>query len=328
MFHSSCINEWGNNAEVGKPIGCPTCKTPFHSVIPHRPLFVDLTVNNQGASTSSGTTARTTCSTSINSAHEATNESAETQDKADPANLQSALEAQFKKETLHEETDGRRASMGFDIRRKKFWANLFDLTEEMDSTEWHPKITVRFVEEAGCDTGGLAREFFSLLYLNCMRSQLLTGKVPFLYLSHDQAALEAGKYEVIGKLTAIALLNGYSGPQCFSETLTDYILNTKVGENVEKLLNEFPDNTCKDKLMKIAECNDTETFKNLISDLDERFDFGYCSSTVGIESKIKLIQSACKHYMVSLQLEETQSYMKGLQLYGVLENLRKFPDCS
>ena len=225
-----------------------------------------------------------------------------------------------------DDDDDKVTQISLHVRRPNVWEDSQRELTKMTPKEWHPKVNVRFMKEAGEDTGGLSREYFSLIYSAVLSSGLLVGEPLYLTFSHNQNALEAGKYKLFGKIVTLSLLNGHCGPNNFSQVLTDFILGCQPVNDPKILLKELP-NSCKElrlKLKKISKCKTEVDFSKLIADLDERFDFGYSKSNLTLEDKIPLLQAACKHYLVSCCLEEILSFKDGLELYGVLNILKHF----
>ena len=331
-FHHQCLEEWLNNAVSGDSIGCPSCKIPFSSLTPVSPPFVDQfkpAVNPPSLESN----ALFQLSSVLHTPQSTTVESAIQCAPPPPPNavsLAEALEAQMNAEMLKVSSkDQDNDKMKIDVRRGHEFEDGFKEIEDLSVEGWKPRFRVSFNLESGCDTGGLSREFFSLLFASVTCSSLLSGTMPNLTFSHDSNMLLEGKYKTLGKLVALSLLNGHVGPQFFSPTVVQYILNQSMIQDVESMLKELPKG-CKDlkeRLEKIYVCENQEGFNELVSadNLSERFDFGYSSPKVTMQDKVKLIQAACRHYLVSSCLEDTQSFMDGLRTYGVLSCLRQFP---
>ena len=198
----------------------------------------------------------------------------------------------------------------------------------MNPDEWRPKVRITFVGEAGADTGGLAREFFSLFYTNAATSSLLSGEYPYYTFSHDIHALQADKYKLFGKVVALSLLNSHPGPHYFCPSVAKYIVDSGPITNQKELLMELP-RKCgplREKLARIADCTDEEVFAQLVDDLPERFEFGFSKNRVFIEDKLPLLQAASRHFLVSCCMEEIMSFKDGLAHCNVLSKLQMFPD--
>ena len=117
----------------------------------------------------------------------------------------------------------------------------------------------------------------------------------------NQNALEAQKHELFGSIVALALQNGHSGPNFFSQAVMNFILGLCPLNDWKILLKELPMDykEIKEKLEKIARTETEEVFTALVLDLPERFDFGFSKAPLSLNGKLPLIQAACKHYLVS-----------------------------
>ena len=313
IFHHICLEEWlKTGAEGDKAVSCPTCNFKFESI---EDLKLIQPVSEQADNLKAEEDNKAQDLASFNSLEEAMK-----------ANLENHVEDLLSQSVDEDDDDDKVTHISLHVRRSYIWEDSQREFTKMTPKEWHPKVKVRFMKEAGEDTGGLSREYFSLIYSAVLSSGLLVGETPYLTFSHNQNALEAGKYNLFGKIVALSLLNGYCGPNNFSQVLTDFILGCQPVNDPKILLKELPNN-CKElrlKLKKISECKTEVDFSKLIADLDERFDFGYSKSYLTLEDKVPLLQAACKHYLVSCCLEEILSCKDGLELYGVLNVLKHF----
>ena len=91
---------------------------------------------------------------------------------------------------------------------------------EAEEEDWKRNLVIEFVGEEGVDTGGLRREFFSVLF----KSSPVFDKGLF---SHDSSLLDKKQYLYMGKLVAMAIITGHPGPRCLKDHLVDYILTGK-----------------------------------------------------------------------------------------------------
>lgn len=125
---------------------------------------------------------------------------------------------------------------------------ILTATEELKfgkESDWLCPIRVSFLGEEGLDNGGLRREFFTLLFNS---SPVFDGKsftVNSEYLAEKQ-------YTLLGKATALAVLNGHPGPRRFNKHLVNYML-----------MGKEPD---MDDVLEIENCNVQAALKMLQSD--------------------------------------------------------------
>ena len=94
----------------------------------------------------------------------------------------------------------KRRSWTIDIVRRHFILTAIEQLEDGMLEDWEGRFRVNFIGEEGVDAGGLKREFFSLLF-------------------------EKTKYKLLGKATALSILYGHPGPQCFNKYVAEYIVS-------------------------------------------------------------------------------------------------------
>lgn len=256
--------------------------------------------------------------------------------KDKPSTLAEALQRKLVDECQKRQTDIKREGeiddeynehvcINMHVRRTQFWPDLCAQIEDMDEEDWKPKIRVVFVGEAGVDTGGLMREFYSLLYKS-VQGPLMRGQSPYLTFTHDQTALNKRMYELFGKLVAIGILNGLPGPNYLAEVLARHILEHELLEDCDAISKELPGDTeqavaLKEKLEALSKSKDQSACNKMFDDLEERFDFGYTAMSL---DKVALFQAAGKHFIVSSCFEEIESFKAGLMTFDVLPILKAY----
>lgn len=152
---------------------------------------------------------------------------------------------------------------------------------------------------------------------------LVRGGFPYLTFRHNLHALQDGKFEMLGKLTAIALLHGCPGPHFFCPSLASYVL--EIPKDVE--LGEVPEESeCKSKLTEIQGCSNKQELSAKLNNFMEKFDMGYTRPVVTLSDKDDLIKFCAKHIVISSVVEEIFSFRKGLSAFGVLQELLKFKE--
>ena len=88
----------------------------------------------------------------------------------------------------------------------------------------------------------------------------------------------------------------------------------------------MPDFDLKNKLKGIIEIKEEGEFKNRIKNFDERFQVGYNKFSAGIGEKQEFIDAVCRHAIIGNSHEEIYQFKKGLELGGIMELFRKFPE--
>ena len=211
-----------------------------------------------------------------------------------------------------------------EVTRKHLVERTFEILKDEDDIKG--RVIVKFIGEEAVDTGGVTREFFTNLFQSMLgNGNIFRGSYPNLTFRHNLHALEEGHYEMFGKLTAIALLNGCPGPHFLCHSLASFILDNPV----EVVLDEVPaESEFKTKLIQIQGCNNESELSNIVSSFPERFDMGYTKPVITLNHKDDLIRFCSKHIVISSVAEEIFSFCKGLSTFGVLHELCKFSEAG
>ena len=156
----------------------------------------------------------------------------------------------------------------------------------------------------------------------------MAGAENNLTFRRDAHRLEKKEFEYFGKLVALSLINGCDGPHNWCQNLIQYVLDpddVAIHYDIEAI----PDGEVKAKMMELAATKDVESMNRVLDcDLliDARFEAGFNCIYINFQQKDDFIQKVCKHFVISKQLEEIQSCMKGLQLGGMLKCLRQYKE--
>ena len=67
-------------------------------------------------------------------------------------------------------------------------------------------------------------------------------------------------------------------------------------------------------------------FKNGIKNFDNRFQVGYNKFSAGIGEEQEVIEAVCHHAVIGNSHEGIYQFKKGLELSGIMELFRKFPE--
>ena len=206
-----------------------------------------------------------------------------------------------------------------EVTRKHLVQRTF---EQLKDEDIKGRVIVKFIGEEAVDTGGVTREFFTNFFQGILNSgNIFRGSYPNLTFRHNLNALEEGQFEMFGKLTALALLNGCPGPHFFCYSVASFILDNPV----EVVLDEVPlESEFKTKLSQIQSCNSETELLVLVNSFLERFDMGYTKPVLALKDKDDLVRFCSKHIVISSVAEEIFSFCKGLSTFGVLPELCKF----
>ena len=88
----------------------------------------------------------------------------------------------------------------------------------------------------------------------------------------------------------------------------------------------MPDFNLKNKLKGIIQIKEEDKFKNRIKNFKERLQVGYNNFSAGIGEKQEFIDAVCRHKIVRNSHEEIHQFKKSLELVGIMELFRKFPE--
>ena len=117
--------------------------------------------------------------------------------------------------------------------RSSVWEDAMFKLNQIE-TDLHKTVKVQFIGEPAVHQGGPSREFFSLL--NAAKKQKILSHGVFRY---DVSLLQQKQYFSFGQLTALGLLQGYPGPNCFQRSVLDYILYRDIGI-IKPTIDEIP----------------------------------------------------------------------------------------
>ncbi len=102
-----------------------------------------------------------------------------------------------------------------------------------NEADWRKKLQVTFVGEEGCDEGGVAREFFSLLFTN---NEIMDGNTFRLH----PILLQKQQYKIYGQCVAYAILTGHPGPRNLNQATVKYLLDGALPDTLTIPLDDVP----------------------------------------------------------------------------------------
>ena len=71
-----------------------------------------------------------------------------------------------------------------------------------------------------------------------------------------------------------------------------------------------------------------DKLKNGIKNFDERFQVGYNKFSARLDKKQEFIDAVSRHAIIGISHEDIYQFKKGLELGGITELFRKFPEKS
>ena len=103
------------------------------------------------------------------------------------------------------------------VIRRNFLETAFEQIRDAEDSDWNRRLKIKFVGEEGIDSGGLTREFFSLVF---RLSRIFEDGL----LTFDSDMFKNQDYRLMGKLVSMAILHGHTGPRCLQDHLVQFIL--------------------------------------------------------------------------------------------------------
>lgn len=212
--------------------------------------------------------------------------------------------------------------MRMKVRRNKIWSDTclkLDACTEEDLTK---QLKVQFVGEPAVDQGGPKREFFTLINREAT-THLLSGCSGIF--RHNVLALNDKEFFKFGQLTALGLLQGSSGPRCFTQSVADFIIYGNT-DSLSPSIEEIPVDKVKEKMQRLKATEDKDEFRRIASfECDFRFDCGYSKPIINLEDKELFFKCTSLHYTILASLKELEQYIDGLKTCDLLTLIRKHP---
>lgn len=204
------------------------------------------------------------------------------------------------------------------VRRRHFWQDTMAKIAKLGKELLKP-LYIEFAGEDGDDFGGLTREFFSLCFSEA-ESHILQGPPKLLSPIRNHTRLTKGEFVNFGKLIALALLHGCSGPHNLAPSIAREIL--EIDRKFE--ITELPDFGLQEQLKEIQASTSSEKSIEAMKAVDDRYDAGI--PYVQQVDRDQFIELIMQHRMIDINAKEISDIKTGLQHGGVLSLLQKFKD--
>ncbi|WAR27605.1 hypothetical protein MAR_013309 [Mya arenaria] len=219
--------------------------------------------------------------------------------------FESALNDRFDKMVLE-------GSWPINVVRRHFNNSAMEELSNGIIKDWGEKLNVKFIGEDGVDSGGLTREFFSLLFETC----LVFEDNGF---SYNADLLEKKHYQLMGRATSMAILHGHPGPRNLNRTIVDFILENKEPE-------EIPECCIQNEVKAAIEEISTAT-KETIGDVFERHSHllkasGY-NQLLSVSNRDRAIHTMKFYYCFYKYIPPMLQFIEGLKLHDMLLLLTK-----
>ena len=203
------------------------------------------------------------------------------------------------------------------VRRQHVWKDTLFKLERTEPNELKNSLKVQFIGEPAVDQGGPSREFFTLINQHAQLSLMSEG-----VFRHNVPALQRNEFYYFGCITALGLMQGSSGPKCFSKSVVDYILGGKVRPTID----EVADPEVRKSMKNLDQITDEGEFKDTASfESDFRFEAGFTKPYVTMQEKEEFFNCVSLHYTLLSTLSELNQFIEGLKLCNVLTLMRAFP---
>ncbi|XP_052769819.1 uncharacterized protein LOC128209697 [Mya arenaria] len=220
--------------------------------------------------------------------------------------FESALNDRFDKMVLE-------GSWPINVVRRHFNNTAMEELSNGNIKDWGKKLNVKFIGEDGVDSGGLTREFFSLLFET---SPVFEDNG----FSYNADLLEKKHYQLMGKATSMAILHGHPGPRNLNRTIVDFILENKEPE-------EIPECCIQNAEVKAAIEEISTATKETIGDVFERHSHlleasGY-KQLLSVSNRDRAIRTMKFYYCFYKYIPPMLQFIEGLKLHDMLLLLTK-----
>ncbi|WAR10678.1 hypothetical protein MAR_035754 [Mya arenaria] len=234
--------------------------------------------------------------------------------------FESALNDRFDKIVLE-------GSWPINVVRRHFNNTAMEELSNGNIKDWGKKLNVKFIGEDGVDSGGLTREFFSLLFET---SPVFEDNG----FSYNADLLEKKHYQLMGRATSMAILHGYPGPRNLNRTIVDFILENKEPEEIPECCIQNAEVKAAIEEVSIARSsksnrNSIKAYWNIetIGDVFERHSHlleasGY-KQLLSVSNRDRAIHTMNFYYCFYKYIPPMQQFIEGLKLHDMLLLLTK-----
>lgn len=206
------------------------------------------------------------------------------------------------------------------IRRRKIWLDTAQKLKRAFKDGTPRPLTIKFIGEEAADAGGPLKEFFSVLFDDARNYLLCAGNSYQFTFTHDLERVSNGDFFLFGNLIGMALISGCAGPRYLMPAVVSKMFNK--GE-FPLSIDDVPDLDVQTKLKELdATTNDSE-FQSCLESFPERYNAGVTNVSIAFEDKSIVIQNICKHYCLSVCLEEVQQVVQGMDILGLYSILQQ-----
>ena len=180
------------------------------------------------------------------------------------------------------------------------------------------------------DLGVPKRDFFTLLLHSLLHeSSLFFGHENSRYISLNQKLFEEEDYRLTGTLIALSLVHGGPVPHCLSNILFQALVGGAQGVKPTIADMENIHDATKDVILSLNDVTpeNVSTFIDSNERLSTVVDIaGEWKPVKTSEDKLSIINSLIKWFLVGRSHCAILQFQKGLEILGVLDKMRQFPD--
>ncbi|WAQ95694.1 G2E3-like protein [Mya arenaria] len=193
------------------------------------------------------------------------------------------------------------------VIRRMLVQQAMEEIEQAPEEEWNRKFCITFIGEEGLDSGGLTREFLTLLYDH---SPVFENSV----LSFDAQLLEKKHYFLMGQMVTMGILSGHPGPRNLMKHVVDYIVSGRTTG-----ITDIP----VDQLGRLDAVSAIQEMIEKYGDLLEACGF---RKVLSVESRQNAVSAMKSYYLFNRFIPSLLQFVEGLKLHGMLDMLRKCPE--
>nr|XP_055034496.1 G2/M phase-specific E3 ubiquitin-protein ligase-like [Misgurnus anguillicaudatus] len=176
--------------------------------------------------------------------------------------------------------------------------------------------------EEGLDTGGLTREFLTLLMGHVRNRPIFDGPPESRYLVYNSRAAREDEYFLAGKMIAVSIVHGGPAPHFLSKNLVNHMIgNPSFSANVE----DVKDEEIGKVLHQVLEAELEESLQDLILQNGTMFQTAGCLRVVKISEKQAFVEEYLRWYIIDRNHSVIQRFKDGLASLNFFAALQQHP---
>lgn len=208
------------------------------------------------------------------------------------------------------------------VRRSSCFTDALKHLHILPDSQFTKTLKLSFLGEIAADYGGPRREFGTLTMKQFAGSSFLTGLNTKKTFCHDALHLQKDTYRQIGRLVSLCILQCGASPKFFSLPVVKYMSGTRT-PIIE--LDDIPDREIRDALKQIKSVTNVTEFRSKIEDLlPQRDEYGINIPLMKLrlDDVDQVVQAVASHVTILRCKAEIDSFLEGLNLYGLRDILQ------